>query len=309
MQVLNDNEVYKKLNWAKTLNALENAFKQRYKKPNYFQMPARQAIGLKEKSFLTMPCVDADGWFGVKQVSVIPDNYLRNKETVQAHYTLFDPTGTAVLSAAADSLTKFRTAATSALAAKYLVNKDAKNLLIIGTGALAPFMAEAHCFIHNYQSVSLWGRNFDKAKALAKNLEKRLAKNLEVSVNLEDALQKADLITVATTATKPILKSKFLKAGQHIDLVGAFTPEMQEIDETAIKRASVFVDDLAACKAEAGDLIKAEKGVWSFDEVKADLASLVYGGYARAYPNEITVFKSVGLALEDLVVARILLEP
>ena len=306
MQVLNDAEVLNKLTWPKTLNALEAAFNKRSKNPSYFQMPARLAISQQENSFLTMPCVDAEGWFGVKQVSVIPDNYLRSKETVQAHYTLFDPTGTAVLSASADSLTKFRTAATSALAAKYLVNKDAQNLLVIGAGALAPFMAEAHCFVHDYQNIMLWGRNFDKAKIVAKDIEKRLLRNIEVVKDLESSLQKADVITVATTAAKAVIKSEFLKEGQHIDLVGAFTPQMQELDERAIKRASVFVDDLAACKTEAGDLIKAKKQGWSFAHVKADLATLLNDGY-QTKEKEITVFKSVGLALEDLVVARILL--
>ncbi len=307
MQVLNDGEVYKKLTWSKILNALEDAFKQRSKNPNYFQMPARQAIGLKGNSFLTMPCVSADGWFGVKQVSVIPDNYLRNKETVQAHYTLFDPTGTAVLSAAADSLTKFRTAATSALAAKYLVHKDAKNLLIIGTGALAPFMAEAHCFVHDYQKIIIWGRDAKKTKLAAQDIKTRIKRDLEIVEDLQTAVKQADLISMATTASKAIVKSEWL-ASQHIDIVGAFTPDMQELDEKAIKQATVFVDDLAACKAEAGDLIKAEQAGWSFAKVKADLAALSINSYQRK-EEEITVFKSVGLALEDLVVARILLEP
>lgn len=255
-----------------------------------------------------MPCVDADGWFGVKQVSVIPDNYLRSKETVQAHYTLFDPNGTAVLSASADSLTKFRTAATSALAAKYLVNKDAPNLLVIGTGALAPFMAEAHCVVHDYQKIMLWGRNFDKAKIVAEDIEKRLDRKIKIVDNLKEAVNLADVITIATTAAKAVIKSEFLKDGQHIDLVGAFTPQMQELDEKAIKGANVFVDDLAACKAEAGDLIKATMLGWSFDNIKADLASLISNRY-QTNKDEITVFKSVGLALEDLVVARLLLEP
>lgn len=307
MKVLTDSQVAHKLSWPKIFNALEKAFKQRYKNPNYFQMPARTAITLGENSFLSMPCVDAEGWFGVKQVSVIPSNNLLNKDTVQANYTLCDPTGSAVLSLAADSLTKFRTAATSALAAKYLL-KDVQNLVVIGTGALAPFMAEAHCFVHDYKKIAVWGRDYKRAKITAQEIEKRLAKKIEVSHDLQTAIKQADVISVATTAKKAIIYSEFLKAGQHIDLVGAFTPQMQELDEASIIQAKVFVDDLGACQAEAGDLIKAAKLGWGFDSIEADLAALVSNGY-QVNKNEITVFKSVGLALEDLVVARILLEP
>ena len=305
MRVLNDAEVLNKLAWPRVFTALEDAFMQRYVRPNYFKMPARTVIEQGENSYLSMPCVDAEGWFGVKQVSVIPGNYLQNKETVQAHYSLCDPSGTAVLSLAADSLTKIRTAATSALAAKQLIKKDAKTLLLIGTGALAPFMAEAHYFAYNYQNILLWGRDAKKAKFTAQKIKKRLAKNVELVPDLETAVKMADVVSVATTAKQAIIRSEWLSK-QHIDLVGAFTAQMQELAEDGIKRASVFVDDIEACRAEAGDLIKAAEQGWSFADIKADLASLVYGGY-QVKEDELTVFKSVGLALEDLVVARLLL--
>ena len=111
------------------------------------------------------------------------------------------------------------------------------------------------------------------------------------------------MITVATTSRTPIIQGKFLRAGQHIDLVGAFIPEMIEVDAETVQKADVFVDDLQACKIEAGDLIQAQQAGWSFEQVKADLAKVVS---EQVTSGNITLFKSVGLALEDLVVAKLL---
>jgi alanine dehydrogenase len=303
MNLLTDTDIVKKLTWPDVLRTLEGAFKTRYQYPNAFAMPERVGISFDTNSFLIMPCADSDGWFGVKQVSVIPDNSQRGKPSVQAWYTLFDTTGTPVLACSATLLTKFRTSAVSAIAAKYLAKEDAKTLLVVGTGSLAPWMAEAHTQVRNYETVLVWGRNVSRAEVTAQDISGRTKKSVEVVNDLEGAVEQADIITVATTSRTPILKGVWLHEGQHIDLVGAFVSEMIEVDADVVKGSSVYVDDLHACKVEAGDLIQAEKHGWVWEKVKGDLAKVVAEKPAR---DEVTLFKSVGLALEDLVVAKLL---
>jgi alanine dehydrogenase len=305
MNLLSDEAVRSKLEWPAVLEVLEQAFVTRYKNPQAFILPERVAISANQATYLTMPCADQEGWFGVKQVSVIPENPSRGKPSVQAWYTLFDPTGTPVLACNATLLTKFRTSAVSAIASKYLSRQNAEVLLVIGTGSLAPWMAQAHAQVRDYKKILVWGRHPEKVQTTIADIGQRLKVTLiiEAVTDLQDAISQADVITVATTSRTPIVKGEWLRAGQHLDLVGAFIPEMLEVDANTIKRSSVFVDDLEACKAEAGDLIQAQASGWSFDRVTSDLAKLVGEKLGRA---DITLFKSVGLALEDLSVAKLL---
>lgn len=303
MKILSDQDIREQLKWQDVLQVLEQAFKSRYQNPHAFSMPERVGISSNKNSYLTMPCADSEGWFGVKQVSVIPDNPKRNKPSVQAWYTLLDTTGTPALACSATFLTKFRTSAVSAIAANRLAKKDTKALLVVGTGSLAPWMAEAHTQVRNYENIFVWGRNADKAQITATEISNRVKRSVSVVTDLESATNQADVITVATTSRTPILKGEWLREGQHIDLVGAFVPEMIEVDADVVKGSSVYVDDLHACKIEAGDLIQAEKHGWAWENVKGDLAKVVSEKIDR---KGTTLFKSVGLALEDLVVAKLL---
>lgn len=303
MTFLSDDDVRRRLAWPETIEALERAF---FAKDRY-QAPTRLAIRQQGNSYLTMPCVDPEGYFGVKQVAVISENAARGKPSVQAHYTLFAPDGEPVLSCSAEALTKMRTAGVSAVAAKHLALPKVKTLLLVGTGALAPYMAEAQAQVRRYARVLVWGRNAEKATRTAETLRERLNDiPVEPVHDLADALLEAEVVTVATTAREPILHGPWLREGQHLDLVGAFIPEMREVDADAVKRASVFVDDLAAAKAEAGDLIQAAARNWSWEAVRGDIADVVAGRAGRESADEITLFKAVGLALEDLAVARLL---
>ncbi len=274
-------------------------------------MPERVGMNVPQGTLLTMPCADQEGWFGVKQVSVIPENPTKGRPSVQAWYTLFDPTGTPVLACSATLLTKFRTSAVSAIAAKYLANPNVQILLVVGTGSLSPWMAEAHAQVRDYKKILVWGRNPDKTQKTVKEIQQRLNKPVEAIEKLEDGIAQADVITAATTSRRPIIQGQYLHAGQHIDIVGAFIPAMIEVDAETVKGSSVFVDDIQACKIEAGDLIQAQEMGWTFDEVKGDLAAVVSEVVSavvseKVDPRNRTLFKSVGLALEDLVVAKLL---
>jgi alanine dehydrogenase len=303
MKILSDQDIRTRLQWRDVLGVLERAFKIRHQNPNAFYMPERVGITFNKNAYLTMPCADSEGWFGVKQVSVLPDNPARGKPSVQAWYTLFDTTGTPALACSATLLTKFRTSAVSAIAAKHLANENARTLLVVGTGSLAPWMAEAHAQVRKYENILVWGRNSEKAELTAGAIRERLQNNVNVAEDLQSAVPRADVITVATTSRTPVIKGDWLHDGQHLDLVGAFVPEMIEVDADTVKGSSVFVDDLHACKIEAGDLIQATRHGWSWENVKGDLAKVVSEKFGRG--NK-TLFKSVGLALEDLVVAKLL---
>jgi alanine dehydrogenase len=303
MKILSDEDIREQLKWQDVLKTLEGAFQLRHQNPNAFSMPERVGITFNQNAFLTMPCADCEGWFGVKQVSVLPDNPSQNKPSVQAWYTLFDTAGTPALACSATLLTKFRTSAVSAIAAKHLADENAKTLLVVGTGSLAPWMAEAHMQVRKYENILVWGRNIQKAELTANAIRECLQNSVSIAEDLQSAVARADVITVATTSRTPIIKGAWLRDGQHLDLVGAFVPEMIEVDADVVKGSSVFVDDLHACKVEAGDLIQANQHGWSWENVEGDLAKVVSEKIER---GDITLFKSVGLALEDLVVAKLL---
>lgn len=306
MQTLTDHDVVTALNWKDVLAALRAAFAD----PSRFDTPERIAMSAPQGgAFLTMPCADDQGWFGVKQVAVLPGNRAHDKPGVQAHYTLFAPDGSPVLSCGATQLTRMRTSGVSALAAETLAPERAKTLLVVGTGGLAPWMAEAHLQVRAYDKITVWGRDVERAEATAAAVLERLPGEVRPAVeavtDLAAAVRAADVITVATSTTEPLIAGAWLGEQQHVDLVGAFRPDMAEADPEAVLGSHVYVDDRSAAMAEAGDLLQARSEGWSFDQVAGDLHELVTGRAVLRAGR--TLFKSVGMAFEDLVVAKLLL--
>jgi len=188
----------------------------------------------------------------------------------------------------------------------HLARRDARRLLVIGTGALAPTMAEAHCAVRSIERVEVWGRQPARAAATAAQLASRGLPACAVD-DLDRALGEADIVTCATTASAPIVHGAKLRPGTHVDLVGAFTPRMRETDDEAVRRARVFVDTFAGALKEAGDLVQPlDAGAIERAHVLAELADLCAGRHpGRTRDDEITLFKSVGTALEDLCAARL----
>ncbi|MBE0622073.1 MAG: ornithine cyclodeaminase family protein [Burkholderiales bacterium] len=247
---------------------------------------------------------------GVKLVTVFPHNRERGAATVSALYALLDgATGHPRALIDGEALTLRRTAAASALASTYLSRKDSSRLLVIGTGALAPHMARAHCALRTVEKLLLWGRNPASAQALAGQLRGE-GLPAEALADLAQGLAQADIVSCATTATKPVVRGALLRSGMHVDLVGGFTPQMREADDELIARAEIFVDTYAGALKEAGDLVQPlASGVLARERVRAELAELVAGAHpGRQSRDEITLFKSVGTALEDLCAARLVLE-
>lgn len=276
------------------------------------QAPVRNSYAVTPEGdrLLLMPAWRAGIDLGVKLVTVFPRNRARGLASVAALYILLDgATGHPLALIDGEALTLRRTAAASALASSFLSREEARCLLVIGNGALAPCMAAAHCSVRTIDKVMVWGRSFEQATAMAARLA-REGLPAEPVAELGEALSLADIVTCATTAREPIVRGALLRPGTHVDLVGAFTPQMRESDDQLIERAEIFVDTFAGALAEAGDLLQPlARGVIARGSIRAELADLICARHAgRKSAHEITLFKSVGTALEDLCAARLVFE-
>jgi ornithine cyclodeaminase len=259
---------------------------------------------------LLMPAWQDGRHIGIKVVTVFPDNPARSLPSVMGVYLLLDAmTGTPVALLDGPALTLRRTAAASALAARYLARQDAARLLMVGTGALAPHLVRAHGAVRPIREVRIWGRDKEKARALARRLSGEGIPT-EATDDLEAAVRRADVISCATMAIEPLVRGAWLEPGVHLDLVGGFTPAMREADDEAVARARVFVDTRAGALAEAGDIVQPlRSGAIAPPDVLADLFELTRGQHVgRLTSTEITLFKSVGTALEDLAAARLAIQ-
>jgi ornithine cyclodeaminase/alanine dehydrogenase-like protein (mu-crystallin family) len=276
--------------------------------------PARHHHAIARKgadaTHLLMPAwtgPDAEGgaYLGVKIVNVFPDNGARNLPAVLGTYILHSgETGAPLAAMDGTRLTHWRTAAASALAARFLARADARKLLIVGAGALAPFLARAHAAVRPIEEVTIWNRRAAGAEKLVASLGGQ-SWRVRVAENLEEAVRAADVISCATLSKAPLIEGAWLRPGQHVDLVGAFNLEMREADDEALRRARIFIDTESAL-SEGGDVAVAlRSGAIERADVIADLGALCRGGAGRTAANEITLFKSVGAALEDLAAAML----
>ncbi|MEL7221717.1 MAG: ornithine cyclodeaminase family protein, partial [Bacteroidota bacterium] len=203
----------------------------------------------------------------------------------------------------ANSLTAQRTAAASALASSLLSNASASSLLMIGTGALASRLIRAHASVRPIRQVYVWGRNFAKAKAVCQQLGNEVFQCSPIQ-NIVDKISEVDIISCATLSPDPLVMGKYLRPGQHIDLVGAYKKDTRESDDEVMKKGVIFVDTFGGSQ-ESGDIyLPLRAGIIQTEDIKGDLFSLCSGeSQARKNEKEITVFKSVGHALEDLAAA------
>ena len=245
-------------------------------------------------------------FMGVKVVSVFPGNVGRMCPTVLGAYLLLDgATGAPLAALDGRTLTLWRTAAASALAASRLARRGARSMLMVGAGALAPYLVRAHASVRPLAELRLWNRTPETAAQLAAGLA---GTGLPVAAvtDLAAAAAEADIVSCATLAREPIVRGAWLKPGAHLDLVGGFTPEMREADDEAVRRARLFCDTRAGALHEAGDLADPlARGLISEGDV-ADLFDLARGrSPGRVRDDEITLFKSVGTALEDLAAAAL----
>lgn len=298
MRVVEADELRAALPFPAAVDALETAFRE---EDPAAAGPVRTAVETAAGSLLLMPARGARG-VGVKLVTLTDANPERGLPFVQAAYVLFDPV-TQAPEALLDgtALTTLRTAAVSALATRWLARPDARRLVVLGAGPQAAAHIEAMRAVRPIDDVVVVSRTRARAESLATIAEARVAG--------PEAIGEADIVCACTTSATPVVFGASLPAGVHVNAVGAYLPDARELDTEAVALARVVVEHRGVAFAEAGDLlIPMGEGAIDEEHVIADLRELVLGAAVRRSPDDVTVFKSVGMAFEDLVVARAALE-
>ncbi|RED14014.1 ornithine cyclodeaminase family protein [Pontivivens insulae] len=242
---------------------------------------------------------------GVKSVTVLPGNPAQGRPSVQGAMLVFDDQTGAPRAVIDNALiTRWKTAGDSVLGARLLARPDAERLLIIGAGAVADSLIEAYRAVFpNLKTVMLWNRTIERAEALA-------GKHADVIVaaDLSDAVAAADIVATCTMSKSPVLKGDWLAQGAHLDLIGAFTADMREADDTALTRSSIFVDSRETTMGHIGELmIPLASGAIAPSDVKGDLTQIIAGQAGRRSDQEITLFKNGGGAHLDLMTAGVIL--
>ncbi|XP_031474764.1 protein SAR DEFICIENT 4 [Nymphaea colorata] len=278
--------------------------------------PHRQQFSIDSSSTLLLmpswPSTSVFPYLGVKIVTSFPQNSARNLPGINASYLLFDSAiGRPLSCIDGTEMTLWRTSCVSALAARKLAREDAGVLVMVGAGALATHLIRAHLTVRpSLKKVFIWNRTAEKAISLVKKLQEEVnGVQFVHGASLGDIIGEGDVVSCATSSEVPVVEGQKLKNGVHLDLVGSFTPSMKECDDEAIARGRVFVDCEAAF-AEAGELVGAfDRGVISPGDVVATLPELIKGEkIGRSCSDQITVFKSVGSAVVDLLAAQLIYE-
>lgn len=264
--------------------------------------PLRTRIETAGGELLVMPAAGAQG-AGVKLVTLTGSNAARGLPFIHAAYVLFDrdtQAPVALLDGAA--LTAIRTGAVSALATRYLALEDAHRLVIFGAGVQARSHLQAMRAVRGIDEVSIVSRTPERASAL---VGEAIARGVRAALAGPEAVRSADLVCTCTTSESPVFDGSLLRPGTHVNAVGAYTRGMRELDTRAVRMAKVVVETREAAMSEAGDLLIAiEEGSITEEHIVADLAGLVRGARVRTSSEDVTLFKSVGVAFEDLIVAR-----
>jgi ornithine cyclodeaminase/alanine dehydrogenase len=310
MLILSESDLRAVLTMREVIESVEQGF--RALSRGEAEVPERLRLDIPERHgiLLEMPAravLDGAGALGTKIVTVFEENLRRGMENVQAVYLLLDSeTGAPLSLMDARFITAIRTAAASAVATEAMATRGPKQLAIFGAGVQGRFHVEAMIEVAEIERVMISSRTAEKARALADRI--RAVHNLPCDVvSAEQAAAMANLICTCTTAPAPLFDGRLLKTGTHINAIGAFSPSTRELDTETVRRARVIIDAESAAGRESGEILEPiTEGAIGEDHVKGTLADVISGKIAgRESPLEITLFKSCGLAIEDLVTARL----
>ncbi len=311
MRVLSGADVRNAVAMPAAIDAVEQAFARL--SAGQAEVPLRAHIATPEKQGISffMPARIADEALGLKVVSVFPQNIGRGEPTIYALVTLLDPaTGRPLAVLDGTYLTALRTGAASGVATRHMARRDARTLAIFGVGAQALTQIQTVCAVRPIDNIWIVNRTRDRAALLAARLRGEGFKgDLRIAATSAQALAEADVICTATSAPTPLFNDAELRPGTHINGVGSYKPTMAEVPPATVARARLIVDQREAAWAEAGDLVQArDAGLIDASHVAGELGEVVAGGVVgRADDTEITFFKSVGNAVQDLAVAGLVL--
>lgn len=309
MKIIDAGQVDRALTFPALLHALRIAFAAPAGSPQRHIYQLSERADCKD-AFAVLPAWN-DERISVKVFTYLPDNASQGRSVLHSNILLFDRrTGAPVAVVDGASVTHWRTAAVAALAADYLARRDARRLLFCGTGNLAPHTILAHASVRDYEHVAVWGRSRDKAKrTVALVQERRPELHCVVADDLESAAREADVISCATGAKRPLILGEWVRPGTHTDFLGNHEREARECDSELIAKARVYMDSRANVLNEAGEiLIPLQEGRIGEDHLVGELAQLCRNQVpARRDDAEVTLFKSVGTALSDLVAANLVL--
>jgi alanine dehydrogenase len=296
---LTEADVHALLTMPVALEAVESAF--RRLADGTASVHPRRRLHLEGFSYLHYMAA-ADGAGGYEGLKI----YTSSREGLRFMIPLFRAkTGELLAILEGDYLGQMRTAAATGVATKLLAREDAPNVGIIGTGLQAKSQLEAVAAVRKIERVRAFGRNPERRSQFAQEMTGRLHVPVEPAAAGEEAVREADILLTVTTSTNPVVESRWVRAGTHINAVGANFPQKRELDAETVARASaIFVDSCEQAKMEAGDLIQSFEGMPSRWDAVKELAALVAGRVAgRTSPDQITLFKSSGIAIEDIVTA------
>jgi ornithine cyclodeaminase/alanine dehydrogenase-like protein (mu-crystallin family) len=303
--ILNEAEVVRLLSIAECIEVMEQALSALAR--GEFSQPLRTIFKPdKVKGVLAMmPAFRAgqEPLFGLKAICVFPGNAAIGKDAHQGGVLLFSgETGEPLAMANASAITSIRTAAVSAVATRSLAREDASELAIIGAGVQAHAHLEAISCVRSIRRARIASLRLDRARRFAEEMEIKFSFAVEAVATAEAAVRGADLIVTATNAREPVLKREWISPGTHINAVGTYSPSAREIDTATMTAATLFVDRRESALNEAGDyLIAAKEGAIGPEHIRAEVGEVLIGAHpGRTSPDEITIFKSLGLAIEDL---------
>jgi ornithine cyclodeaminase len=313
--ILNAHEVREATPMPEVIQAMKHAYAALSTGQATVPMRVHLSIPQHDALSLFMPAythADDTEALAVKVVSLFPTNPARGLAYIQAAVLVLDPqTGRAIALLEGSSLTAIRTGAASGAAIDLLARKESKTVAIFGAGAQGRTQLEAACTARKIDTAYVFDPTADKAQAFADQMKGkgRIPQDIRVARSAKEAIENADIICTATTSKKPVFEDQDLKAGTHISAVGSYKPDMQEVPAETLQRARIFVDSRAAALEEAGDLIQPIRaGLFDESHIGAELGEVVLGiKSGRESQEEITYFKSVGIAVQDAVAAQIAL--
>ena len=306
MVILDQAQTLEHLPFDRLIPALEQMFVEGCSVPLRHNHPIANTAGEQIGTLLLMPAWQPGKRLGVKTVSIFPANQEQGLPGLHSVFILYDAgTGKPLALLDGDVITSRRTAAASALAARRLSRPESSTLLVVGAGRVASLLAEAYRAVRPITTVHVWDIHPANSTRLVQAL-REAGFDAHCADGLEQAARQADIVSCATLATEPLIRGQWLRPGAHLDLIGSFTPAMRESDAECFRIGTVFVDTEEA-QMKSGDILEALKeGGFATDRIAATLQDLCRGQHpGRTAADEITVYKAVGTALEDIAAASL----